>query len=265
MNQTYIKGIIQERINLIRRRTEKFELKFDPVLVSDLYYLADQLESLMEENEILREQVFVIEQVVPEEQRLENILASKCKRIVLDNTRNTIPNIKKEYLEITNSINNDIFVITIQKKFGKTPEQLREQSEIRRFKAVQKIVNVLKQNKKLRELSAELRKDVFSLSAIRMPDEASELKTQEEIQRAIDLLNKVIRSFNLIMFRRGLNKLQPSMRASFHEAWERAAHSDFKVSSLEKEVSSLKRKLIAAKHFTNSKFAKYRKKNTKLF
>lgn len=243
--------IIQKRIDNMRLRTDKHGDKWDAGLVSDLSYLADQLEVLMMENKILREQIFIMEQEAPEEQRWENWLAAKLQRAITHNDDYYLRNIKKDYVEITNSINNDIFVITIQKKHGKTPEQLREQSEIRRLKAIQKIVNLLKQNKQMAAKLSQQFTDIQKLTTIRTYPETLEAKSKEELEQIIARVNELIKRFNKDVYSRQLSKLQPSMKASFHEAWTRAATSDAKARTLEKENKQLKLELMKKKHPTS--------------
>jgi hypothetical protein len=242
---------IQSRIDAMRVRLDRQEAKYDISVIHDLTYLSEQLESLMEENKILRDQIFTIEQQVPEEQQWENVLAAKLQRAILNS------GIKKEYLEILNSTNNDIFVITIQKKFGKTPEQLLQQSEIRRLKASQKIVNLLKQNKQLAEKLAQQAQEVQLLMKIRysFDNEEINISSEKEFRTLIDRVNKLIGKFNQRMLAVNLQKLHASFKSAYQEGWTRAAISEAKAIASEKEIKKLKMELMKKKH-PRSRFRK---------
>jgi hypothetical protein len=243
----------QQRIDFVRLYVEKHvdPNSSIPEVVTEL---CDESSKILEDNALLRENIFNLEQVVEPERRWENILAAKLARAVQENN-------KEDYLELTNSINNDIWIITIQKKFGKSPEQLRQQSEIRRLKSVNKVMHLLRDNKqmqrKLAELSFELQTLKFIKKNLSNPEE--ELKTRQEIEMAIKLVNNYIAQFNTQFYRREIGKLTSSMRESFHEAWIRSAESMWKVQSLEKKIKEL-RLQFNEKGVVASKFGKYRKR-----
>lgn len=253
-------NVIQKRIDLMRVQLEKFDNRLhDKDLVSDLEYLADQLETLIRTNQILRDQIFNIEQAVLFGEPVENVLAAKLRRMLVDNDEYCRLDIEKDYLEITNSINNDIFVITIQKKFGKTPKQLLEQSEIRRLKATTKFAHLLRESNRMKEKLSKQEKDIQTLIAIRTDTLEVQTKSKEDIQRAIDQLNIIIQQYNITTFRKGLNKLSPSMQTAFHEAWQRAALANHQVAVLESANKKLKTSLLQKKSQV-SRFSAYRKR-----
>ena len=252
------KKIRLRRVELARLYVDKNWKVLDTNLAGDLDYMCDQVVQLEQENEILREIMFDLEQTAPEEKRWDNIIASKLRRAILVNDDFLLRDIKKDSLEITNSINNDIFVITIQRKFGKTPEQLREEAVDRRIKAETKVENLSKAVREMEKKLAEQQKQIQTLLALRMDTPEVEAKTKEDIQRLIDAVNTLIKNYNKTVFPRELAKLTGSVQTAYREAWNRAAIIESQVRQLTAKVLELKQ-LLNKKRAGNSKFSKYRK------
>lgn len=242
-----------QRIKFVREYVEKHagSILSTKEVVDDL---CDEAEKLWNENRALREQLFQIEQEQDPERRWENILAAKLDRAIREN-------INKDYLELSNSINNDIFIITIQRKFGQTPEQLRRSSDIRRLKAAKKIVNLLNDNrqmqKKLNQLDKELR-------ALKIVEDATwdNIKTREDLELVIDAVNNFIKQHNTAIWRKQIGKMSGSIRESLHESWTRVADNQHKVNEIKKELEAIKIQLNR-KNVDKSKFSKYRKRGRK--
>lgn len=252
------KKIRLRRIETARLLLDKNYTSADRSLAGELDYMCDQADQLEQENEILREIMFNLAQEAPEEQRWENILAAKLHRAVLLNNDLLWRDIKKDSLEITNSINNDIFVITIQRKFGKTPEQLREEAVDRRLKAEDKVKNLSKAAQEMEKKLRDQQRQIQTLLALRMDSPEVEAKTKEEIQRLIDAVNTLIKNYNKTVFPRELGKLTDSMQKAYREAWQRASVSEFQVRRLETKVLELKH-LLNKKKSGNFKFNRYRR------
>lgn len=215
----------------------------DSVTFDNINYLCEQAEFLLKENKILRENLFQIEQDAPPNQKWENILAAKLSR--------SLQSSKKDYLEIVNSINNDTFVITIQKKFGRTPEQLLEQAQIRKLKAIKKLLNIIKDSRNIKRKLSEQEKDLKALTFLRMDSSEDSLQTYKELQRSIDKLSQLTRAFNLAALRKIIQQFpeyHPSFKAAFEEAWRRGSNAEWKVSMLEKKNVKLQNSLAAKKN-----------------
>jgi hypothetical protein len=239
-----------KRIEFVRQYVEKhFDARAYVVLE-----LCDETEKIWEENVFLRENIFTIEQAVEPEKRWENILAAKLARAV-----------EGDILEITNSIDGTTWIINIQKKFGKTPQQRWQDEEERRQKAERKAENLLKENK---QMQYKLVKNDIQLQALtsiknklnnwnKTPEE--ELKTRQEIDQAIELVNGYVTQFNNSFYRKEIGKLTVSMQDAYREAWMRASGASSKINILEREKKELFKKLND-KRIINSKFSKYRKK-----
>lgn len=144
---------------------------------------------------------------------------------------------QKDRQEQLVSINKDIWIITTQKKFGKTFEQLLEESEIRRLKAEKKIANLLIANKQLLNKTKYLQKDIEALTSIRFPDHDNLPQSAEQVQRCINNLEKILKSFNAFVFKRQYKEWHLSIRDSFNEAWRRAAELDTIVKELENKIN----------------------------
>lgn len=239
-----------KRIEFVRRYVEKhFEVK--PSSLDVVMELCDEAEKMWEENVLLRENIFTIEQMVEPEKQWENILAAKLARATDGNN-----------LEITNSTNGDTWIITIQKKFGKTCHQSWQDSEQRRLKAEKKIENLSKENKqtqfKLAKYEAELQ-TFRSLKARLNGSTEEEAKVRLDINKEIELVNGHISQFNSSFYRKEIGKLTVSMKEAFYEAWSRASAESSKNSVLMREKNHLY-KLLNEKRVSGSKFSKYRKK-----
>jgi len=237
------------RIDYTRKYVEKHADFLSTIEVVD--ELCDETQKLWEENVALREQIFQIEQEQNPEKRWETILAAKLARGIRENNG-------KDYLEFTNSTNNDIFIITIQKKFGRTPEQLLRSSEIRRLKAAKRIVNLVQNIKGLETVIAHQTDEIKTLKLLKK-GAWDEITTRQEINTAISMINSLIRQYNQEFYRREFLKLSNSMRELLHEAWTRVADSNYKIIELKKKVEILKIELNR-KNVEKSKFSKYRKK-----
>lgn len=239
------------RIEFARRYLEK-NTESKSNVQETMVELCDEAQKLWEENVLLREKLFEIEQLVEPEKQWETILAAKLARAAEKN-------IEEDSLEIINSINNDIWIITIQKKFGNTPKQALQQSEIRRVKALNKVAHLLKENKrmqkKLSEQDLELR--AFKSLKLHFNNPESELKTRQDIELAIKAINLHIGQFNTHIYRDGIAKLSNSMIESFHEAWSRAGDANLKVLELTKSNKELLLQ-ITEKKLSINKFGKYR-------
>lgn len=234
----------------VTKHTTKANLNTEEIVLD----LCDNAQKLLEENAALKEQLFQIEQEQDPERQWETILAAKLARAVRENKN-------KDYLEVCNSTNNDIFIITIQRKFGQSPDQLRRSSEIRRLKATTKIVSLLKDNKMMQLKLHQLSEDLRILRSIKN-GEWDSLQSLKDIEKAIDIVNLFIKQHNQVLLKKHLATLTNSMRESHQEAWSRAADAYWKVIEIKKELGELRIKL----HQTNvekSKFSKYQKKNTR--
>jgi hypothetical protein len=226
--------------------------------------LCDATQSLLEENLALKDQLFQIEQDQSPDYQWETIIAAKLDRAIRENNGGSEASAT---LELTNHVNGETFVITIQKKHGKTPNQLFRQSEARRKLAVKKIVNLLRSNldmqRKLSEVNEELRiaKCIRSHDNKTTKEHLDDALIEDEVfvQKAIDFVNILIKKFNNAKFRRGLNSLQPSMREAFHEAWTRVGESNYENIKLKEELKTLKIKMNE-KNSSRGKFGKARKR-----
>jgi len=244
-----MRTLTQEHISSVRQFAKK---NIDHTYTQEMVeQLCDDVSKVLEDNAFLRDSLFQVEQSVEPDQRWENILAAKLARAVQENNR-------EDYLEITNSSNNETFIITIQKKFGRTPEQLRQQADLRRLKAAKKIVNLLRDNKHMQKKLIEQDADLRLFKRIGDGIYKDETVTRQEIQKAIEYVRKLVGDFNTNFYRREMGKLTVSMKASFHEAWVRVANSSSEVKKLEKDIKELK-KLLNQKGIAASKFGKYRK------
>jgi hypothetical protein len=237
-----------QRIDVIRKYIEKhISLPYrgaEEVVIE----LCDEAEKLYEENVLLKEQIFQIEQEQNPDKQWETILAAKLDRAIRENS-------DKDYLEINNSVNGKVYTITIQKKFGKTPEQLQQSSDLRRAKAAQKIVNLLRDNKIMQAKLYQLNEQFSVLKKIKY-HEWDDIKTREDIQVAIDMVNLLIKQHNNFFYKREMAKLTNSMRESFHESWSRVSQYQWEASNLQKEIVALKQELNR-KNIEKSKFKKY--------
>ncbi len=153
-----MKKLTKESLDSIKMRVEDKLENYD-ILVSDYNNMRENILFYMKENLLLKEKLLNLELSLPEEQQWQNILAAKLDLAFLSSD-------KKAFLEINNSINNETFTIIIQRKFGKTPKQLLDVSEIRRKKVITKNIALIKNIKALESTITYLNSDVASFKAI---------------------------------------------------------------------------------------------------
>jgi hypothetical protein len=195
--------------------------------------------ALLAENKMLREYLFDAEQGLPEEQQWQNILAAKLELAISSQEK------RRDYLEITSSINNEAYTITIQKKRGNTPEQLLKKSEIRRLKAVKKVTNLHKTVKELSNSIETQRKTVDSYRILFF-DQASSLEGLADqrglLMRAAELWKTHAVGYNAradSYFIR-LKEVPTSCFLSLQEAWQSASREADRANRLQREVNNLK-------------------------
>jgi len=239
-----------QRIDFVRAYVDKHIDKDTLSTHEVVMELCEETAKLWVENQSLREQLFNIEQEQDPEKRWETILAAKLDRAIREN-------LNKDYLEINNSTNGEVYTITIQRKHGQTPEYLRRQSDIRRLKAEKKNEHLLNDNQQMQKKLHQLDEELRILKAIKNGD-WDDIKTRQDIEVAIDIVNHFIRQHNQHAYKKQLAKLTNSMRESMHEAWARASEASWKVTEIKKELEALKLELHR-KNVEKSKFAKYRK------
>lgn len=230
----------KEELDAIKIRASKY-LKEHDIPYSDIMKLCDAVLALREENSLLRQNLFELEQEVPDEQQWHNVIANKLERAILAQGG-------KEFLEIHNSINNTTFTISIQKKYGNTPQQLLEKSEIRRLKAIQKIVNLTKEINILKNLCAKNSVEIKILSSIGKPSIDQELVVRDKIDTTIKALKEVITSYNSTVYSRNLPKLHISMKNVLQEAMQRASICSSKLLKVEEENKLLKKAILKRKN-----------------
>ena len=181
----------------------------------------------------------------------ENILANKLQRAIKETDQ--------EHLEITNSIDNQTFIISLQKKYGKTPQQLLQQSEIRRTKLEEKNKNLLieieENRKKILQQASQIH--ILETTKNKIYDPDGELKTRQEIEYAVQFVEKQIKNFNAQYQRKEFHKLTQSMMSAMQEAFQRVSFLTFEIRSLKREINILLLKLNK-KGTAKSKFGKYR-------
>jgi hypothetical protein len=244
----------QRSIDLVEKYVEKHGT-YAYAMGSNIYWvvkeLCKQTSKLLKENIILRENLFNIEQQISPNQQWENILANKLQRAIKEQNQ--------EHLEIINSIDNQVFIISIQKKYGKTPQQLLQQSEIRRTKVEEKNKNLLveieENRKRILQQSSQI--NILERTRNKIYDPDGELKTRQEIEYAIQFVEKQIKSFNDQYQRKEFPKLTQSMIAAMQEAFQRVSHANFEIRSLKSEIKKLLLKLNN-KGVSKSRFGKYR-------
>lgn len=228
-----MKKVLSERdLRLIKLRAEKNLDQTKPPY-QDIVAAVDCALQLIKENSLLREKIFDIEQSVSEEDRILNIIDAKLDAAMLSND-------KKDFLEINKSINNDVWTIIIQKKFGQTPQQLLRQSEIRRSKAAKKIVNLHKENINLNNSINLLRADIKVLSAMKMDSPEDLLKTKEELKRLRALIDEKVKRYNSHIYRHVSPNLHNSFMDSLREAWSRVSVIESRAVKAESELFHLK-------------------------
>lgn len=242
----------KEDVVAVKVRAEKYLKKYEQPY-SDIMKLCDTVDSLRKENSLLRQNLFELEQKVPEEQQWQNVIANKLERALLTSDG-------KDFLEINNSINNSTFTISIQKKFGKTPVQLLRQSEIRRLKALKKIVGLLNELKKLRMVCFQNKTELTFLRDIGKPTIEEELLSREKLSITIKTLSDIIKSYNATVYGRQLPKLHISMKQVLQETTNRAAHCEWKFEKLQTENRKLKKEFLKRKNLICRLYKKQRRK-----
>jgi DNA repair exonuclease SbcCD ATPase subunit len=198
------------------------------------HYLA-----LLSENKMLREHLFDAEQQLPEEHQWQNILAAKLQLAINSQEKS------RDHLEIISSINNEPYIITIQKKFGNSPGQLLKKSEIRRLKAVKKITNLQKMMKELvKTIESQSRVvDAYKMIFFEQEKSLEGLAEQREIlAKAYDLLKYQAGKYNIRVtsYLPSLKEAPTSCFQSIQEAWQAAGRESNRAYRLQREVDNLK-------------------------
>jgi hypothetical protein len=244
-------SLTPEKLNLIKLYLEKHPTNS----TSERANLFEEIHALLEDNRILRETLFQMQQQVPPEQQWQQILAAQLQRAVQENG-------KQDALEITSSTPEaeGVWVISIQRKHGKTPEQRYQDAEARRLKAVSKVTNLIGANRDLRQKLAKQTKELNACAFLKRTflTEDEEVKTRQEIELMIDFVNKQVSQFNAAFYRHKVVTLTPSVQGMIGEAWSRAYIADMKSALLIRENQKLKAK-INAKRINKMRFGKYRK------
>lgn len=232
----------EKDIKNIKIRLEKHEdLKSkNAITILDLckHYLF-----LLSENKMLRERLFDAEFSLPEDKKWQSILDAKLQLAINSQKKS------RDFLEIINSINNEPYIITIQKKFGNTPNQLLKKSEIRRLKAVNKIVNL---GKIIKELKKTISNQTLTIHSFRLLDnstpEGLEI-SRAHIIKAYELLKDRANSFNIKVsgYHIKLKEAPESCKESIQEAWQTASREGLRAKRLESEVQKLKISLAQLK------------------
>jgi hypothetical protein len=230
----------KEDLVAIKIRADK-HLKKDNICFSDIENLCETVLQLHKENSLLRQNLFELEQQVPEEQQWHNVIANKLERASFFSG-------EKDFFEISNSINNVIYTISVQKKFGKSPVQLLRQSEIRRLKASQKVVNLHKERRSLEETCSRLKAEVFVLEKIGTPSLENEPLSREKLDISLKTIERVARSFNSQFYRRETLKLHISVREILHEALSRASQASYDLTRVKAENLKLRGAFLIKKH-----------------
>lgn len=198
---------------------------------------------LLSENKMLRQELFDVEQTLPEENRWQSILATKLQLAINSQKKSC------DFLEIVNSINNESYIITIQKKFGNTPNQLLKKSEIRRLKAVNKIVNLQKIIKELKGENQAQKATILSFKLLRDSTLEGLEATKAQLIKSYEILASRAKTFNLqaSIYNVKLKDTPNSCRESLQEAWQVASKESLRAQSLEVEVKKLKISLAQLK------------------
>jgi hypothetical protein len=213
-------------------------------VLNDIHSLHEHILIQNKEISFLKERLFHLEQMLPDEIQAETILATKIEDAILKN--------KKEFLEIQNSINNDIWIITIHKKFGKSVKQLLDESEIRRLKAENKFKSVLKEIEQYKHTIAWKTDQINALQLLQGTDIEVNRKI---IKDATNKLAMYYHRFNMKFIQAGRDKLHESFFGALNEALHRASNAEYTAKYLRTELNRLKRK-----NFHNFRFSKRRTK-----
>ena len=239
-----MKRITKETLDSIKIRVEKlFAYSKPDVVLQDYEDMRAGILFLLHENVFLKERLFDLSNALPEEQQLHNILATKLELAFLENDA-------KEFLEINNSINNQTYTIIIQKKFGKTPKQLLDISEIRRLKVIAKNISLQKHIKTLQDTCAAYSHEVSALKHITGPfksDDDVQL-SRKAVELAQDHAKGLVTNFNQSFIKYEGAKLHKSFVEAFQEAWRRAYDAESKRISLIKEIKQLKKEILKKKY-----------------
>jgi hypothetical protein len=250
----YSRTSILSLVNETRIRLDKFLSKYssvDLVLPQKVNALLSVVEYLLKDNDVLKEQIFQIEQEVPEEQRWHNIIAAKINRVLASNN-------PPEYFEITSSDPQKTVILSFQKKYGKSPQTIIRELQAVNKKLETKNDNMVKSTLELERKLSILKKECAELKNFQIGSDELMLENQAELERHIERLNKVIQRYNLTMIRKKLATLHKSMVGAFYESWTRAANSESNVMRLNNEIASIKR-TANVKAVKFSKFGKYKK------
>lgn len=228
---------------LIKLRAHK-NLKLNSTSYKDVLAAVECALELLKENSLLKEKLFDIEHSLSEENKINNIIDTKLNLALLSND-------KKEFLEINKSINNDVWTIIIQKKFGKTPQQLLQSSDVRLNKAIKKIVNLHKELKVFESKYTEVTQKNLVLEKLKTDSPEEMIQTGDEIQILIDLVKSKISKYNNLVTKDGIKKLHRSFNEALQEAWGRAAYAEYNARRIQTEFDSLKNKLAKKKSLTS--------------
>jgi hypothetical protein len=227
----------------------------DQILKFDILDLLDRCKDLQAENQFLKDQLCDLQQSVEPEHQWENILTAQLSRAAYQN--------KTDCLEISSSSgNNETWIITVQKKHGKTPQQLQRQAEIRRQKAARKIVNLHQENRELQAKLSQQNQDlqvfhaISSAWAVSNSTPEMELKTRWQIEKAKTFVEKCIQSYNAYFYRQHFAELHTSTIHAFQEAWSRASRAFFELEKMKLELKLYKQLLNDSKK--HRPFQKYR-------
>lgn len=230
----------KEELDAIKIRADK-NLRKSDICHHDIMNLCAEMLKLRKENSLLRQNLFELEQQVPEEQQWHNVIANKLERANLVSDG-------KDFFEINNSINNTTYTISVQKKFGKTPVQLLKQSEIRRLKASQKVVNLRKELNNISEICGRLKTEIDTLEKVGNPALEDTPFSREKLDITIATVQRIIRNFNSQFYRKELTKLHVSMREIIHETMSRASQNSYDLSKLKEENKKLRASFLSKRH-----------------
>lgn len=120
-----MKKITKNQIEAIKIRANK-NLESNSSNYSDIMELCDFCLFLDQTNFLLKSKLLDLELSIPDDKRLESLIATKMEILACSDG--------KEYLEATNSSTGTTWVLSIFKKFGKTPWQLYKEADIIRKK-----------------------------------------------------------------------------------------------------------------------------------
>jgi len=225
--------MLASSIEAIKIRTNK-NLDPESVAYSDMMEVCDRCEKLDQANFLLKSKLLDLESSIPEEQRLESIIATKMEILALSDG--------KEYFEATNSSTGATWVLSISKKFGKTPHQLYLDAKTSLKKAETTIKNLNNENRNLISKLELKDNQIEALKYLKLDFSSDEaiVKTKGELEQLIAFVDARIKNFNNIMHRSEFAKLHDSIKKSYYESWERAAINNSRYQACLKEVHKLK-------------------------